>query len=954
MELPGQLGFRRDPFASARTRPYMMPQLRAARRQLFDLIARGVPIVFVTGPSGVGKSLLLASVAKLASRQGFGIGEIGRGDQAHSLIGAGADLLLIDEAESITTATLSALAPGQPQQAARTIVFAAVDAFAYRIQPSVETAEIRIGRLDAAGARAYLLGQAAAAGNSDLFTDEALNLIAAAANGSVRRLRVIGGAALFQATLENAARVGAEHVAEALTTQIEARTAPTLAERIDMPACAGPAPVAAPPPIRPVNAAADGRILDARRRRSRPSVLAPMALAASVAVVALVSAAILNQMNGPTDETAFSGTGSSQLLPLTMPLPLRPPHVGALIPSTATPILSTATTPHVADTPALAESWKIIPVRLARRPIRIAWVGPSRLTRPIRIAPAGFDTPVETLIEAVVRPPVASQGAERSLALDVISASRQRLPIVATSRRPNGRDDDPAPPVMRQGAGSFAPDLVPVADIGRASLVGASESAAGAVVPPSAAAAALNVPDRPATPVAATVTDDRNPVMSAASVDGPLFPSLAAVRPQSGAPKPVELATVDIRSTEAGQATLARDVSTQGRTAKEAADQAKAAKADGDQPRSARDAADAAKAAKELVTQTTSTKDAVDQTRTAKQVAELAKSGKDAVEQARSAKDATEQANAAKDVASLAKTAKDSSEQAKAAKDAADQASVARSVADTAKAAKDAADQAKAAKEAADQSKAAKEAADQAKAAKDAADQAKAVKDAADQAKAAKDAADQAKAAKDAADQAKAAKEAADQASVARSAVDTAKAAKDAADAAKVAKETADTAKAAKDAADQAKAAKEAADQAKAAKEAADQAKAAKDAADQAKAAKEATEQAKAAKDAADQAKSAKEAADQAKAAKEAADQAKAAKEAADQAKAAKDAADQAKAAKEAADQARAAKEAADQAKAAKEAADQAKAAKEAADNAKAAKDAAEIAKDAKNAGKGQ
>lgn len=819
MNVLENLGLRQDPFgpADGATGYGVAAPFLVARDRLLAAVHRGDPLTVLSGRPGMGKTLILSLIEQACRADGISVCSIARGDMAHAALGNRPQVLLIDEADTINTATLRALAPGTLAATAPTMVFAAARPALHRISSDVRTTIIDLRPLDAEEARDFLLTRAARAGRLDLFTREALDVLVEAGRGSPRMLRVLAGAAMFQAASAGAKQISPEHASLAATLHGTLFGLPE----------AEPTPLISANDREPpaLTAEAQANVVPLAPRRAPPRRRdSALPFAASVALAALVLPVLFQSASVSPPSTRVSAANAEAL-----PGPVRM----AATAFTVAPAQAAVTTaafdgPFLSATKPVATAM-LAPPLIAKTETRLAAVLPkAALPAPVVVADARPAIIGAAGGIARLTAPIGEAG--RTLLVDLLAATRLQ-PAVVASRTDGGKQ-----PAMTEGAGSSSMSV--------------------AFVPVAAAV--------PAPPVMIAALDTSRLVPTAVSDVRATTQTVKATTTQATEIRDTTRAAQDAKSA-ADAANAAKVAANAATAAKEAAEQAQAAKLAASQAKTAREAADSAKAAAEA---SKAAKEAAAQAAVAKEAAEQAKAAKEAADQARAAKDAATEAKAAKEAADQAKAAKEAAEQAKAAKEAAEQAKAAKTAAEQAKAAKDAAEQAKAAKEAAEQAKAAKEAAEQAKAAKEAAEQAKAAKEAAEQAKAAKEAAEQAKAAKDAAEQAKAAKDAADQAKAAKEAANQAKAAKDAAEQAKAAKEAADQAKAAKEAAEQAKAAKEAAEQAKAAKEAAEQAKAAKEAAEQAKAAKDAAEQAKAAKAAADAAKAAKDAADAAKAAK--------------------------------------------------------------------------------------
>jgi trimeric autotransporter adhesin len=752
MSVIDQLGLRQDPFGPAGVASDIgiAAPMAAAFGQLRAAVRRGDPLIVLVGRPGMGKTLLLTRLEAAVRAEGAEVRSIPRGDMAHLALNAPVELLLVDEADTMTPDTLRALAPGSAAATATTMVFASTRPDLHRLAGAARTTIVDLRPLGVDEAADFLTARAAAAGRPDLFAPGAIETIAAAGRGSPRLLRVLAGAAMFQAASDGAAQIAPAHASLAATMHgsLIGAAAPAIgapandAVRFVRPAEGGhPAdnvvPLFAPP----------------APRRRRVGVLP---VAASIALVALMLPASFAP-SGNVPSTAGEAQAASAV-----PGPVRL----AAAAFTVAPANAAAT---FASAGRFEARW-IAPLRVAALPVTGA---------PRPLAAAAADVPVVRLPPAeladlapsvaVRRPDVRLPAPDaREVLADLLAAARVRPVADSDDRRRRGDAAD-------EGF-EFAAAVAPVRE-----SIEAAASAAG----------------RPAAIPALPTVDVARPLTKVESI--------------RTVPEPVRLAKANVEDARAVKA-VAEPAKAAKEAAKQAADDAKAVKRSAEEAKAARVTADEANLGKETARQAKAAKEAADGARATKAAAELAKAAKDSAAQAKAvkaaadqAKEAADTAKAAKEAAEQAKAAKDAAGQAKAAKDAAEQAKAAKDAVNAARTAKEATEQVKAAKEAADAAKLAKEAAEQAKAAKDAVEGARAAKDAADQAKAAKEAADTAKAAKDAAEQAKAAKDAAEQARAAKDAADQAKAVKEAADLAKAAKDAADQAKAVKDAAKAAK-----------------------------------------------------------------------------------------------------------------------------------------------------
>ena len=682
MTVIDQLSLRRDPFgpACAETGFGVAASVLVARERLMAAIRRGDPLTVLAGRPGMGKTLLLAMIEQACRADGINVRTVARGDMAHTALGSDPELLLIDEADTINAATLKALAPGTAEAAAATMVFAAAQPALHRISSDVRTTIVDLRPLDPAEARDFLLSRAAQAGRVNLFTPEALDIIVDAGRGSPRLLRVLAGAAMFQAVSDGIAQVMPEHASLAAAMQGSLFGRPAAEPQLPVPANdLGPRVDVEDRPR---------RLLAPLARPMARESAAALAVAASVALVALVlpvfslpDPAAVPSMAVSTASAAQAAPGAARAAAFTV----APMNAAALV------VPGRSAAPEAA----IRHASLTVPPLLAAPAPRILVAALDAGIPPIRPLEARIAAAVAEVARTETR---AAIGADRAMLIDVLAATRLR-PAVA-SRTSDGIQE---PAGMSE---TLAADAPVAPDLPRSPVFAMTEQGGfwrAAVTASEAAPSAMNVAAEPVS--FATLT--RAPI--AATTE-------AASGSGSARGSSIEAAQV---------AFVAKQAADETRATKLAAEQAKGAAAEA---KAAKEAADQAKEAKEAAEQSKAAKDAADHSKSAKEAAEQAKAAKRAADQA---KEIAEQAKAAKDAADQAKAAKEAAEQAKAAKDAADQAKAAKEAADQAKAAKDAADQAKAAKDAADQAKAAKDAADVAKeAAKAAAEIAKAAKEA--------------------------------------------------------------------------------------------------------------------------------------------------------------------------------------------------------------------------------
>jgi hypothetical protein len=203
-----------DPFGPANA-SQIAPCVQHAFDQVMDHIDCGVGALAITGAAGTGKTFLLGLIEDACLRDGLVVRLLHRGDLANAASGESCDVLLIDEADGIEPALLETLIRG-PRKAAVCTVIACIkdrdDRFA-----KAQMLLIPIQRLGNQEAANYVRRVATA---SDLFTQDAVNLLVGAAGGSIRMLRMLAGMALFCAGRDGSKEVASRHVTEAFASRI--------------------------------------------------------------------------------------------------------------------------------------------------------------------------------------------------------------------------------------------------------------------------------------------------------------------------------------------------------------------------------------------------------------------------------------------------------------------------------------------------------------------------------------------------------------------------------------------------------------------------------------------------------------------------------------------------------------------------------------------------------------
>ena len=210
-----------DPFSAGTISPHLGRPLQSAFREIVRHIVLKTPIVLVTGEAGTGKTLLVDMTARVCNEMGLPVHRIDRGDLVHITLGEQADVLLIDEANSIPDTMLNAVLPGGGKNTAATTVFLGLPSCTTRFMlADARPVLIELTSLSPVDARNYLTDQAASAGLRDLFSDEALELIVVGTHGSPRALRSIASLAFFFAASAGASQISVEHATSALIGRV--------------------------------------------------------------------------------------------------------------------------------------------------------------------------------------------------------------------------------------------------------------------------------------------------------------------------------------------------------------------------------------------------------------------------------------------------------------------------------------------------------------------------------------------------------------------------------------------------------------------------------------------------------------------------------------------------------------------------------------------------------------
>jgi hypothetical protein len=246
MHAAGHLQLQTNPFTANASGARIGRPLQAALGEVIRQIGLEAPVVVVCGNAGTGKTLLINMIARACTDMGLCARQIDRGDLMHVAFGQCADVLLIDEADSIPESTLHTLISPGANTSTTTMVFLCLPSNVRRFTSSGGRAVIiELAPLTHADARNYLLERATSAGRPDLFEADALDLLIDGSHGSPRVLRSIASLAFFAAVVDCSPRIGAKHVADALASQIHCE--PPKSRQVSIPiAPRGEIPIATP------------------------------------------------------------------------------------------------------------------------------------------------------------------------------------------------------------------------------------------------------------------------------------------------------------------------------------------------------------------------------------------------------------------------------------------------------------------------------------------------------------------------------------------------------------------------------------------------------------------------------------------------------------------------------------------------------------------------------------
>src|SRR5882672_1389376 len=247
MNAANHLRLETNPFTANANGARIGRPVQAALGEVIRQIGLEAPVIVICGSAGAGKTLLMHMIARACTDMGLCARQIDRGDLMHVAFGQFADVLLVDEADSIADSTLHTLVSAGANTSTTTMIFLCLPSSARRFTSSGGRAVIiELAPLTRSDARNYLLERATSAGRPDLFDADALDVLIEGSRGSPRVLRSIASLAFFAAAVDGSPRIGAKHVADALASQIhceapKSEQAPIpVAPRVEIPV---PAPI---------------------------------------------------------------------------------------------------------------------------------------------------------------------------------------------------------------------------------------------------------------------------------------------------------------------------------------------------------------------------------------------------------------------------------------------------------------------------------------------------------------------------------------------------------------------------------------------------------------------------------------------------------------------------------------------------------------------------------------
>jgi hypothetical protein len=188
--------------------------VKAALGEVIRHVTLETAVIVVAAGPGSGKTLLADLVERTCSNMGLSVARFDRGELIRVLDGESKNVLLVDQADSITTADLEAIQTAP--RPATSIILLGLPSFIARLGHSTTAAVVQISRLSASDARNYLLERATEVGRPDLFAPYALDLLEQFSAGVPRTLQTAASVAYRHSVMAGATQITPNHVLDAL------------------------------------------------------------------------------------------------------------------------------------------------------------------------------------------------------------------------------------------------------------------------------------------------------------------------------------------------------------------------------------------------------------------------------------------------------------------------------------------------------------------------------------------------------------------------------------------------------------------------------------------------------------------------------------------------------------------------------------------------------------------
>jgi len=201
-----------NPFTSSAPGLRLVRPVQIASGELLRLIGLRTPVVVVLGNAGMGKTVLVSMVARACGDMGLSVRRIERGDLLTHATGNRSDVLLVDEADSMSNAVLQSVLTAGDGHRDRTIVFLCLPSSVSRFNFSgTEAVVLELGALSLLDARLYLTERGNSIDRPNLFELQALDVVIDASRGVPRVLRSIASLAYFNAVVAGASQIAVTH-----------------------------------------------------------------------------------------------------------------------------------------------------------------------------------------------------------------------------------------------------------------------------------------------------------------------------------------------------------------------------------------------------------------------------------------------------------------------------------------------------------------------------------------------------------------------------------------------------------------------------------------------------------------------------------------------------------------------------------------------------------------------